>query len=503
MYKKHFVSFFLILFMAGICGYAEEINLIDKASSAIWSNSALVSIPFGSDRQNAGTVKYMNNVKMEDGLTYERVLFTHPQWIKQGTMVGVFNNISIPEGGGKLIIAGGLLQDTSGTDGVTFLAYFSPAGAQPRIISGKVTARTLGNHVCSFTAIKNQRVNRVEGDLSRYAGQTGILILMVDAGENSNSDSAAWTEAKLVFGAAQESKPEEDQILFLKTLAGHQNRVYGVNFSPNNKYLVSAGGDNSAKVWEVETGNMILDLGGHASHVFQANFSPDSRYVATAGANYARIWEIPSGTELRSVGDHPERVNAVNFNPGGDRLLTASSDGTVKVWDWRNRNELLSIDITDGDVYYACFSPNGRFIAAGSTNGLVGLWDANSGQLVRRFLGHSRAIPFLSFNNDGSRLLTSSVDDTARIWDVGNGNSLLTLGGHTFKAAVFSPNGKFIISGNEDGKVIVWNAADGKEITTLYHTGGQVNSVAFSADGKHFASGGENREAKIWKFNLK
>jgi len=502
MCKKCFISFFLILFITGICVYAEEIDLIAKASSAVWINSDRATLPFGVDRQAAGTVKYMNNVRMEDGKTYERVLFTHPQWKRQGTLAGTFYNITIPKDGGKLIIAGGLLQDTSGSDGVAFLAYFYPTGIRAKVISRKITGRVLGNHVCSFTAIKNQKINRVEGDLSRYAGQTGTLTLMVDARGSSSSDSAAWTEAKLILGEAQKSKPE-DQILFLKTLAGHQNRINGVNFSPNNKYLVSAGGDNYAKVWEVETGNLILDLGRHASHVLQANFSPDSRYVATAGANYAKIWEVPSGAELRSVGNHPERVNAVNFNPGGDRLLTASADGTLKVWDWRNRNELLSIDITDGEIYYACFSPNGRFIAVGSHNGLVGLWDANSGQHIRRFSGHSRAIPFLSFNKDGSRLITSSVDNTARVWDVGNGNNILTLGGHTFEAAVFSPDGKFILSGNEGGKVIVWNAADGKEIITLYHAGGEVHCVAFSADGRHFASGGENREAKIWRFDLK
>lgn len=502
MCKKSLISFFLFLFITGICGYAEEIDLIAKASSALWTNTDIVSIPFGTDRQDAGTVKYMNNVRMEDGKTYERVLFTHPQWKRQGTLAGVFNNITIPEDGGKLVISGGLLQDTVGSDGVTFLAYFYAVDTQVQVISRKLTTRPLGNFVCSFTATKNQKINTAEGNLTQYAGKTGFLTLMVNAGASSNGDSAAWTEAKLILGKAQESKPE-DQILFLKTLLGHQNRINGVNFSPDNKYLVSAGGDNYAKIWEVATGNLILDLGPHASHVLQANFSPDSRYVATAGANYAKIWEVPSGAELRSVGNHPERVNAVNFNPGGDRLLTASADGTVKVWDWRNRNELLSIEITDGEVYYACFSPNGRFIAVGSPNGLVGLWDANSGQQVRRFSGHSRAIPFLSFNKDGTLLITSSVDNTARIWSVENGNNILTLSGHTFEAAVFSPDGKFILSGNEEGKVIVWNAADGKEIITLYHTGGEVHSVAFSTDGKHFASGGENREAKIWKFDLK
>ncbi|MFC2160146.1 WD40 repeat domain-containing protein [Acidobacteriota bacterium] len=502
MCKKYFVSFLLILFISGIYGYSEEIDLIAKASSAIWSNSDRVILPFGVDRQENGVVKYMNNVRMEDGIVYERVLFTHPQWKNKGTLTGVFHDITIPENGGKLIIAGGLLQDTSGTDGVTFSAYFSPAGMQAKIVRRKVTSTTIGNPVCSFTAIKNRNINRVEGDLSRYAGQTGTIQLTVNAGGNSNGDSAAWTEAKLISGEFEESKPE-DQIQFLKTLAGHQNRVYGVNFSPNNKYLVSAGGDNFAKVWEVETGNQILNLGRHASHVFQANFSPDSRYVATAGANYARIWEVPSGTELRAVGDHSDRVNAVNFNPGGNRLLTASADGTVKVWDWRNRKELLSIEVTDKAVFYACFSPNGRFIAAGGTDGLVGLWDANSGQQIRRFRGHSRAIPFLSFSKDGNRLITSSVDNSAKIWNVGNGNNILTLNGHTFKAAVFSVDRKYILSGNENGKVIIWNAVDGKEIITLYHTGGQVNSVAFSSDGKHFSSGGENRETKIWKFDLK
>lgn len=43
----------------------------------------------------------------------------------------------------------------------------------------------------------------------------------------------------------------------------------------------------------------------------------------------------------------------------------------------------------------------------------------------------------------------------------------------------------------------------GNLIITLYHAEGEVHCVAFSSDGRHFASRGENREAKIWRFDLK
>lgn len=498
--KTVFLSLIFLFSISVLSAYVDNIDLIAVASKARWINSDGVPIPFGTDGQRNGSVKYISDARMEDGQIYQQVLFTHPQWKAQGTLAGFFENISIPQQGGKLIIAGGLLEGNSRSDGVLFSADFRPSRQRGAVIGRRVVGNESGGRLGSFTARYDQKIDRLELDLAAYAGQTGTIMLTINAGRNSDYDSAAWTEAKLIF--VEEPRPE-DQIQPPKTLSGHQNRINSVEFSPDGKYLATAGGDGYAKVWEVETGNLILNLGRHAAHVFQATFSPDSRYLATAGADYARIWDIPGGTELRPVGDHSGRVNAVSFNARGNLLLTASADGTVQVWDWRSQNEILTIEISENDIYHACFSPDGRFIAAGGQVGLVGLWETNSGQPVRYFKGHTRAITSLHFNRSGNRLITTSGDNTSMVWDVATGNNILTLRGHSFNSAVFSPEDKYILSGNEAGKVILWNASDGQEVNTFNHAGSDVYSVAFSVDGKHFASGGENTVAKIWMFYLK
>ena len=111
-------------------GWAQEIDLLEKAPEAHWTNLARQSLNFGQDHGEQGTIKFEQGMTLEDGKTYDRVLFIHPPWKKDGAIYGAFSNITLPEKGAKLVFSMGFNQGAQGTDGVTFGFRFLHAPAR-------------------------------------------------------------------------------------------------------------------------------------------------------------------------------------------------------------------------------------------------------------------------------------------------------------------------------------------------------------------------------------
>ena len=511
MMKKILVLFAILLLVLSVLGAAQEIDLIEKAAEAQWRNSAGQEVRFGLRQESLGIAKYEQDVVLEDGKQYKRVLLTHPQGKDFGMIMGVFPSLSIPEGGGKLIGAGGFIQGAQRTDGVKFLIQFKRTGEKEeadrkvriqRKPAAEMSPIDSGTILSAFDARYDGKIDRIEYDLSQQAGQTGDLILIVQAGPSSAYDWAVWTEAKLVFG---EKIGEKKGVDLHQTLSGHNSRIYSADFSSNGRYVVTASGDNSAKIWEVETGNLVTTLRGHPSHVFSARFSPNSRQVITAGGDTAKLWKVSDGSEIRAFEGHTEKVHSAEFSPDGAVVVTGSEDGTAKLWNVQNGREILTIEIAKkGWVYDAAFSPNGRTLAIGAANGLVGLWNVSNGQLIRSFDGHSRAISSVSFSPDGRFLATSSIDNTTRIWEISNAKLMQTFHGEDFREVNFSPDGKFVVTASAGGISQVWRVRDGKQVLTVEHSSAalRVLSATFSRDGGYIVTAGDDQTAKIWRINL-
>ena len=158
-----------------------------------------------------------------------------------------------------------------------------------------------------------------------------------------------------------------------------------------------------------------------------------------------------------------EPVSSAAFSPDGQQIVTASSDGTVRIWDTA-KGRLLST-LVGGDWRYvepaASFSPNGQRIL-GVGNEIFRVWDAANNRVLLEWGRSDASYSSAAFSPDGQRIALAESDGygPVSILDSTNGQTILKLERRegSARSAVFSPNGKRIVTVGYDDVARVWSA---------------------------------------------
>ncbi len=161
-------------------------------------------------------------------------------------------------------------------------------------------------------------------------------------------------------------------------------------------------------------------LRGHAATVRSVAFSPDGdRIVSGSVDGTVRLWDAHRGTELKSVFWQPKiEVLSVSFSPDGNQIVTGAGDGTVRLLDSSDLAELAVLAGHRGPVASVAFSPNGDQIASGANDHTVRVWDVRSGVEVAAFRKHEGPVTSVAFSPDGTRIASgASWDPTVHVWD--------------------------------------------------------------------------------------
>jgi WD40 repeat protein len=300
----------------------------------------------------------------------------------------------------------------------------------------------------------------------------------------------------------------------LKVLHGHTDWVCSAVLSPDGRCVVSGSGDNTLRVWNIESGECLKALQGHTQSVGPILLSADGRLAISlskrppsswlapeaSGDDTLRVWDLESGKCLKVLHGHTRRVISAVINTDGRRVVSGSDDSTLRVWDVVSSECLKVLEGHTAGVNSVALSLDGRRVISGSNDKTLRVWNIESGHCLKVLEGHTDGVNSVALSADGRRVISGSYDGTLRVWDLEKGECLKVLQGHTnwVISAVISTDGRRVVSGSDDSTLRVWDVVSGECLKVLEgHTDG-VNSVALSLDGRRVISGSNDKTLRVW-----
>jgi WD40 repeat protein len=155
-------------------------------------------------------------------------------------------------------------------------------------------------------------------------------------------------------------------------------------------------------------------------------------------------------------------IMGIGLNENGQRVALAMRDRSIRVWDWAGNDELIA------------------------------------------FTGHERPVRAVAFLNE-TTVVSASEDRTMRAWSIANGQELRSSGPgrSAVNTLAVSPNGVWLVTGDEGGLVGLWEAKTGNRVNNFKGHSGETTNVAFGPDSKLFASVGQDGVIVLWSAETK
>jgi eukaryotic-like serine/threonine-protein kinase len=308
-------------------------------------------------------------------------------------------------------------------------------------------------------------------------------------------------------------------------LRGHCSFVYPVLLSPDGATIYSGGWDGwvgqsgSLRFWDAATGDPIAAMGAADRYARAAALSADGSRLAVlffaANGSFSRIdiLDTATATTVASVvglgnTPRPPMIDSLAFDPAAQNIVWMDHDkGFLHLADARSGVIRRSRRVFGGNPTvdapsHVAWSPDGATIAVYNPGEpTLDLLDAQSLEPLRRLPQNPKnGLCSLAFSPDGRRILTGSEDGIVRVWDAASGTCLHDLVGHGNRVlcAVYSPDGKRIASGGNDNNVRIWDAETFDGVARLGGHEDFVYSLAWSGDSQQLISGSGDHTVRIW-----
>ncbi len=213
---------------------------------------------------------------------------------------------------------------------------------------------------------------------------------------------------------------------------------------------------------------------------------------------------------LRACLDSGHLAQSMAVRPDGKVVLTACLDGTVEFWDAAEGNRLAELDTKQWGLRSAVFSRDGSvFMTVGPLDGsgfktvgwvqVARVWDSATRRPLGPLIHPQGGINTAALRPDGRAVLTLNGEGQARLWDAATGKEVIEpLDCGYSESALFDPQGKQVLLGRNGQASQWWDLASRKRALQIFEGSGGRRGLAVSADGRFFATGGEDQTARVW-----
>lgn len=210
-------------------------------------------------------------------------------------------------------------------------------------------------------------------------------------------------------------------LTIVKTLEGHKELVYTVNFSPDGKHLLTGSFDKTLKLWDVAAGKEVKTFAGTSGHndlILTSAFSPDGRgFASGAKDNSIKLWDMPISGAFRDYPGATAPVLTQAITPDGSKLAAGQQDGLIRVWTTSDGKQVAELKGSSA-ITSMLVSPNGQWLAAGDAAGKVTLYNLADGKQLGQAAAHSKDVKGLGFHPNHQLLFTAGGDGLIKVWNL-------------------------------------------------------------------------------------
>lgn len=323
--------------------------------------------------------------------------------------------------------------------------------------------------------------------------------------------------------------------------------VHCISQLPNRDLLIGSGDGMISKVdcatFAVKAQSQVLGAVTSIAQTADGSFM----FLGTSQANMYWADTDQLRAELRNT-CHYEKINDIAFPYNYSDVFATCSMNDIRIWNARNRQELLRIQVPNLECNCVAFTVDGKSIISGWNDGKIRAFLPKSGRLMYVINdSHHHGVTALSSTSDSQRLISGGMEGEVRIWRIGKQtqtmessmkehrgrvwaiqvkkNNLHAVSASSdgscivwdirsytrltclfestmFKQVLYHPDESQLITTGSDRKITYWDTFDGQAIRMLDGSeDGEVNALAITEQGEHFASGGEDQVLRIWSYD--
>ena len=281
-------------------------------------------------------------------------------------------------------------------------------------------------------------------------------------------------------------------------------------FTPDGKYAISGHGDNTLRLWDLNSGQLIHTFGFEEKGEGVVAISPDGQMAISSSKfdNTLTLWDIQAGKPIHYLEGHIGTIASVAISSDNKTAISGSLDHTLKLWDLNSGQLLKSIEdnAQRGKDTPVAISPigiavssSGRDEGTRTNDEALKLWDVKTGQFLRSLEGHKEQITSIAISPTGNLVASSSWDHTLKLWNLNSGRLIQSIEEPAIPLSVaFLPDEKTVLSGSWDKSLRLWDLQTRKLIRLFEGHTGRIKSLAVSPDGKKAVSLAEDLKARLW-----
>ena len=335
----------------------------------------------------------------------------------------------------------------------------------------------------------------------------------------------------------------------IRSYHAHQNPVTQAIFTDHNERVISGSSDGEMYLWDkLPISRSIQSLPGHNASVdtiAALPYNPDF-FLSTSATGELSLWNGISGTLVESYrqrgSDAPQTVLAVNPISTEDNIIVALGSEDIEIRGFNTNSTLTNIDVDPQAEYEfvdplfieshwensLAYSPDGTTLVSGggffvrsqrnegqvffqgedTVYPMLHLWNSETGELIRQLdtrgfvieEGFDAPITSVRFSPDGQDVLSGVEDGRLIVWSVNTGEQLREFIGHSARitSIEFSSDGLRLLTASNDRAIILWDYETGRLLRRFTEHRGAVNDVVFSPDGTRILSGSEDTRVILW-----